>query len=602
MTDQGITENSDFSTEEEKCSLLKKSIKSINNPAFLCVIEPENPNFLEIIECNDLFFECFGLNKFEVLGNNYDFLLQDHDIDYGSDHYFEHANLIKAVTSLQISDVKVTIPHPKNKEKIEEFTVRFMPSRYKTTSIYCIFSFEKLQLKTNKNQYSDARINGLERSIKNERLLRTIGGLIAANPNLKKIAGEIVKSICEYLKVDRCILYNCSKSESGFLIEYCTYGVGKISKVNDIDNPLSPISRYIEFQNQLFLAVNDLKQTTTITSDADVQSDLRYKSIEDITRKFGIGSQIVVNMVSDDKIIGGFYLQQSSKRNWLLEEGELVEIIANQFLTAIDRSNYTHKLLVSNKELLKKRNQLAKALKQEKQMRELQSEFVALVSHEFKTPLQIIDGARELVSRKLKSANFSDSVIVKSLDRIKSAIFRMNNLIQSNLNLSKMEIGEGGIKVIKAEFEIKDLIKEIVEKNSNATRDKNIEILMDIDNMPDIYSGDKKLLDHSLTNTIVNAVKYSRIDSKINIFGDVKDNNVFLKIIDGGIGIPEDDLGKIGKKFFRAKNTLSIAGTGIGLYLTKYFVELHNGSVLIDSQLNVGTSITILLPIFDKNA
>ncbi|MFT6106580.1 MAG: signal transduction histidine kinase [Rickettsiales bacterium] len=597
MAEHNIIENTDFSTEESKCSLLKESISTINKPAFLCLIEPTNPNFLEIIECNDLFLECFGLDKYEVLGNNYDFLLQGDDIDYGSDHYFEHTSLIRAVNSLQISDVKITISHPRNKNKFEKFNISFMPSRYKTDNIYCVFSFEKISTKVNDSQYVDAKINVLERSVKNERLLRTIGGIIASEPNLRRIAGDIVKSICEHLKVDRCILYNCSKSESGFLTEYCTQGVDKISKSDDINNPSSPISRYVEFQNQLFLGINNLKKTTTIMASGDVDGDFQFKFIEDITKKFSIGSQIVVTMVSDEKIIGGFYLHQSSKRSWLLEEYELAEIISNQFLTAIDRSNYTHKLLLSNKELLKKRNQLARSLNQEKKMRNLQSEFVALVSHEFKTPLQIIDGSRELVLRKLNSINFSEEVVFKSLDRIKGAITRMNNLIKSNLSLSETEIGEGGIKANKHKFEIKNLIKEVIEKNIGSVGDRNIKFFVDIDNTPDYYLGDQKLLDHSFTNTIVNAIKYSKDCSEVRISSGTKDGNIFLKVIDGGIGIPEGDLKKIGKKFFRAKNTLSIAGTGIGLYLTKYFVELHDGSVLIESKINIGTSITIFLPI-----
>ena len=69
-----------------------------------------------------------------------------------------------------------------------------------------------------------------------------------------------------------------------------------------------------------------------------------------------------------------------------------------------------------------------------------------------------------------------------------------------------------------------------------------------------------------------------------------------LRITDQGIGIPKEDLSNIGQKFFRAKNTLSVAGTGIGLYLTKHFIELHGGDVLIESELNVGTSVTVTLP------
>ncbi len=67
-------------------------------------------------------------------------------------------------------------------------------------------------------------------------------------------------------------------------------------------------------------------------------------------------------------------------------------------------------------------------------------------------------------------------------------------------------------------------------------------------------------------------------------------------MIDQGIGIPKEDLKNIGKKFFRAGNTLAVAGTGIGLYLSKYFIELHGGDLLIESEMNVGSTFTLVLP------
>jgi hypothetical protein len=99
-----------------------------------------------------------------------------------------------------------------------------------------------------------------------------------------------------------------------------------------------------------------------------------------------------------------------------------------------------------------------------------------------------------------------------------------------------------------------------------------------------------------VTNIISNAIKYSKNDSTVKISTRTGEKKVLIKVVDQGIGIPQDDLASIGKKFFRAKNSLAVAGTGIGLYLTKYFIELHGGSVLIESEINVGTSISVILP------
>lgn len=587
--------------EADKQLLLKQSIASISNPALLCQIVPENPNFVEIIDCNEHFLKCFELDRMEVIGNSYDFLLQNENVDYISDNYLEYINLIKTVKSLQITEVNVGIPYPKNKTKIDEFKVNFIPSRYKTKNIYCIFSFEKLsneEYQKHDEVHSVEIIHNLERAVRNERLLREISNIIASESNLKEVANQVVKIICEYLKVDRCIFYDCSNKDSTFFSEYCSKSIPKLSDAGNINDPESPISRYINFQNQLFLEINHLKQTTTIMICNDVSHDPKFQDIKDICDDFKIGAQIVVIMVSNGRIIGGIYVQQSSQRHWLLEESELIEIISSQFTTAIDLSNYTYKLLISNKELMEKSKQLADSLEHEKKLREIQTQFVALVSHEFKTPLQIIDGAREIILRKTKSLGINDDLVTKSLDRLRNAVSRLNNLIMSNLILSKIDMIDGqGIKPEKQKFNVKNLLKDIVDRNLNLSSEKHISIELKIDELPEIYFGDAKLLDHSFTNIITNAIKYSRNNGKVKITGNIKDGKLILIVSDSGIGIPKDDLNKIGQKFFRAKNTLSVSGTGIGIYLTKYFIELHGGSVGIESQMDVGTTVTTSLPV-----
>ncbi len=588
-------------TDENKISLLKSSIHQVKNAAFLCQIEPQNPNFLEIIECNEQFLQCFNLDKIEVLGNNYDFLLQNDNIDYGSASHFDYITLLKAVKNLQVTDVKVTINYPKDKNKSDDFKVTFVPSKYKTDNVYCVFSFDKLIAGNSQFAGSELEpsilIHNLERALRNERILRSVSDMIASEANLKEVANKISKIICQYLKVDRCIINDFDNGDSGFLVEYCADGSKSISTAGDLTDKASPISRYCEFQNKIFLDLNTIKKSNTTTICEDVKADTRFDVIEDICKEFGIGSQIVVIMTSQNVTAGGIYIQQASSRKWLLEEIQLIEIVASEFAMAIERANYTHKLLVSNQGLVETTAELANSLKQEKKMRELQSEFVALVSHEFKTPLQIIDGARELISRKAKSLNVSDEFIDKSLDRIKNAVTRMNNLIQSNLNLSKLEIGEGGIKVNKQNFDLKHLINEIIEKSSHTASEKHLDVQIDIAALPDLYNGDQKLLDHSLTNMITNAIKYSKSNTIVKVSAGTKDDKLFVRVQDSGIGIPAEDIAKVGQKFFRATNTLSVAGTGIGLYLTKYFVELHSGSVLIESEVNVGTTVTAFLPV-----
>jgi signal transduction histidine kinase len=275
-------------------------------------------------------------------------------------------------------------------------------------------------------------------------------------------------------------------------------------------------------------------------------------------------------------------------------------VISEQFAIAIDRSHAIDKVIIANSQLLEKTLELRKTLKEEKRIRQMQSEFVAMVSHEFKTPLQIIDSTRELVSIKLKKFSIEDLSVDKYLIKIKNAISRMNSLIQSSLNLAKIEMNEGGIEAEMNDFGIKNLITEIIEKNSTLASEKNIQIITELNDLPEFYKGDAKLLDHCFTNVITNAIKYSKNNFPVKIIGGQDGKNIFVKVIDSGIGIPKEDIANVGRKFFRAKNTLAVSGTGIGLFLTKHFVELHNGSVNIESTLDVGTTATITLPIIKK--
>ena len=95
------------------------------------------------------------------------------------------------------------------------------------------------------------------------------------------------------------------------------------------------------------------------------------------------------------------------------------------------------------------------------------------------------------------------------------------------------------------------------------------------------------MLDHAISNVISNAIKYSRNNSHVKIIGKILEDCIAIRVIDTGIGIPAKDLENIGKKFFRAGNSILVAGTGIGIYLTKHFIDLLAGKIIIESKENL---------------
>ncbi|MDX2082727.1 MAG: GAF domain-containing sensor histidine kinase [Rickettsiales bacterium] len=598
---------------------LKNKVKEIPKAAIICKAKEHNPNYLSILYANEKFYEIFGISAANLIGKSYDFLFNNLDFDYSSEDQIEYIRLVKAVKDFHQSSVIVSLEDHKDDPKKIKLKITFTPladllkenqdlikknsilqnEKFVKSRSYAVLTFEEFGLEINKqNQVSSnvALLKNLERSLRNERLLREVGYLIVSDLSIREIAYEIAKMLCQHLKVDRCLLHDYRQGNANFIAEYHnSYSKPMFENNADAQN-LKMVADYINFQNFFYRKVGDKNKRSALIIAEDVFNDDNFSSIHDICKKFAIASQISITTSFNNVVNGGIYIHQSEKRSWLVEEIDLLETIADQFSIAIDRSYSVERVMISNHELLEKTKQLKESLKQEKNLRKMQSEFVALVSHEFKTPLQIIDSTRELLSRKLKALTIKDEGIEKSLERIKSGIERMNGLIHSTLNLAKIENGENNIKLEKQIFNLKKFVNEIIDKNLNLASQKNITILTRIDQLPITFNGDAKLLEHSITNIISNAIKYSKNNSTVQILAKTNQQKVLLRVIDQGIGIPQEDLPNIGKKFFRAKNTLAVAGTGIGLYLTKYFIELHGGSLLIESQIDFGTKITVILP------
>mgnify|MGYP000695833932 FL=1 len=174
----------------------------------------------------------------------------------------------------------------------------------------------------------------------------------------------------------------------------------------------------------------------------------------------------------------------------------------------------------------------------------------------------------------------------------------MTNLIDSTLNLSKVEENESGgqVSLHKQDLHLHTLLSDVIEKISDLLIKRNVSLKKIFNAKEDLINADHNLLEHCLSNIISNAIKYSKKNTEVKIGTICDEKSLSIVIVDQGIGIPKEDIKRIGQKFFRSSNTLSESGSGIGLYLTKYFIELHNGNVAIESKESIGTKVTITLP------
>lgn len=244
-------------------------------------------------------------------------------------------------------------------------------------------------------------------------------------------------------------------------------------------------------------------------------------------------------------------------------------------------------------ELKQHAERLEISLEREKELNGLQRQFISMVSHEFRTPLAIIDGNAQRLQRR--SNQLSQERVDGGLHKVRNAVRRLTELMESVLNASRLE--EGKIKLDPIECSISRLLTEL--GNSYQEIHPNYQIMIDIDRLPDKITADEKLLWQVFSNLISNAIKYSPEAFSVWVVGetDQRTEEVVVSVRDQGLGIPEHELAQLFDRFFRASTSTGIPGSGIGLHLVNNFVGLHGGRVDVSSIVNEGTTFTVRLPL-----
>ena len=235
--------------------------------------------------------------------------------------------------------------------------------------------------------------------------------------------------------------------------------------------------------------------------------------------------------------------------------------------------------------------ELEKALAAERELNRMQTEFVSMASHEFRTPLTIIDGAARRLEKR--ADRWTPQEIVEKAQSIRSTVKRMTMLVERTLDASRLSSGR--IKLTPEEFDARELVTEVCQRQREVAPTHTIQC--DLANYPEMLFGDARLMDNVFTNIISNAVKYSGESKSVQITGSTADGYAVLKVRDHGIGIPKDELPKIFQRFFRASTSTGIPGTGIGLNLVKSLVDMHYGKVKLDSVEGEWTEFSIYMPL-----
>lgn len=243
-----------------------------------------------------------------------------------------------------------------------------------------------------------------------------------------------------------------------------------------------------------------------------------------------------------------------------------------------------------------------KALQKEKELSELRSRFVSMVSHEFRNPLSSIISAADLLEYYIETASTEKKL--QYIERIQNASTTMNELLEDVLVIGRHEANkvvfqpteinliEFGQKIIKEiEFSLNRANQIIFKYQAYLDSDKN-----DLNhNICGFF--DEKLLRQILSNLLSNAIKYSANNALIYLDLIGRDSEVIFMVKDSGIGIPSDDLPHLFESFHRCQNVGMISGTGLGLTIVKRSVDMHGGQIFVESEVGVGTTFTVTLPL-----
>lgn len=235
--------------------------------------------------------------------------------------------------------------------------------------------------------------------------------------------------------------------------------------------------------------------------------------------------------------------------------------------------------------------QLSEALENERKYNALHREFVSMASHEFRTPLAIIDGAAQRLIRR--SQRMTAEEVVERGGKIRNAVSRMIGLVDSTLNASRMEAGQ--IAPDPEPCSLHNILEAVCTRQQEIAPDHQIKLALQ--DAPDLIVADPKQLDQIFTNLLSNAVKYSPQKGSIEVSAIREGALAVIGVSDHGVGIPEDELPKLFERFFRASTSTGIPGTGIGLNLVRELVRMHGGSLGVESTESVGSTFIIRLPL-----
>jgi signal transduction histidine kinase/HAMP domain-containing protein len=296
-------------------------------------------------------------------------------------------------------------------------------------------------------------------------------------------------------------------------------------------------------------------------------------------------AELAIPLILRGEVIGVLGVKREQSPAWSDEEVAAVEAVANQISRALENARLSR--------------EQEKTIVQLKEIDRLKSEFLTSMSHELRTPLNSIIGFADVLLQGI-DGDLND-LAANDVQLIFNSGQHLLALINDILDISKIEAGM--MELVCGSLDIRESINHVRVASTSLIKDKPVELMVEVDEgLPSIYA-DKLRLNQILLNLVSNAVKFTD-EGTIILKAELRDeypDRMVVSVTDTGIGIPLDKIDTIFDRFRQADSSTAreYGGTGLGLAITKQLVEMHGGTIAIESEKEVGSTFYFTLPLFD---
>jgi signal transduction histidine kinase len=310
----------------------------------------------------------------------------------------------------------------------------------------------------------------------------------------------------------------------------------------------------------------------------DVKSDPRWDADIDEAIDFDTRSILGIPLRVKDETIGVLeLLNKLGDEGFSQDDIQIASTLAAQAAIAIENA----RLLA---ELQRAYDGLA-------ELDELKSNFVSIASHELRTPLAVILGYASFLREEVSGA------AGEQVDIVLQSALRLRALIDDMVNLRHVDTGEAQLE--RDIFSVTELVKEVADEFGQVATAKQQTLRLDIPDDPLRIDADRQKIYLVLANLLSNAIKFTSSRGRVQVSAWKKGDEIWMAVMDTGIGIPERDYNRIFDRFYQVEPSLTrhYEGMGLGLSIAKSMVELHKGRIWVESVVGKGSRFTVALPV-----